>query len=334
MNRRGAERFEKEKMNNPIIIDCHNHVGVELLMYLRGEFPYGQMLPTMVEEGRAVGVTRWIVFPMVSNLSLDIAALREPKIVYGGLEEVPYVFENRRLLHEINGLFPQYDDVVFPFAMFDPMREPARQVAALRALRKEFPFFGLKTQTTLIQSYITSLLEEGRVLLELAEEWDMPVLIHSSVFPGDPWAQASDIIDIAEVTPGVRFCVAHSCRFDRTQLDRIAALPNTWFDCSAHTIHCQLAVADSPHVAPPKRRFPSNYTRPEVVLRDLAEAYPDKLIWGSDSPYYSYVGSGLTLFSTYAAEGACLRALPEEIRHRIAFENTQRCFRLPLGGKT
>lgn len=321
-------------MNNSITIDCHNHVGVELLMYLRGEFPYGQMLPTMVEEGRAAGVTHWIVFPMVSNLSLDIAALREGKVAGGGLEAVPYAFENRRLLQEVHSLFPQYAGVVFPFAMFDPMREPQKQVIALRALRQEFSFFGLKTQTTIIQSYIKCLLEEGRVLLELAEEWDLPVLIHSSVFPGDPWAQARDILDILESTPEVHFCVAHSCRFDRTQLDRIAALPNAWFDCSAHIIHCQLAVADSPHVAPWERRFPSDYTRPEVVLRDLAEAYPDKLIWGSDSPYYSYVGSGLTLFSTYSAEGACLYSLPEGIRHRIAFENTQRCFRLPLGGKT
>jgi predicted TIM-barrel fold metal-dependent hydrolase len=319
-------------MNDPITIDCHNHVGVELLMYLRGEFPYGQMLPTMIAEGQAAGVTHWIVFPMVSNLSLDISALREAKIADGGLEEVPYAFENRRLLQEIYTLFPHHAEVVFPFAMFDPMRQPVQQVATLQALRREFPFFGLKTQTTILQSYIKSLMEEGRVILELAEEWNMPLLIHSSVYPGDLWAQARDILDIAEATPRVHFCIAHSCRFDRTQLDRIAALPNAWFDCSAHIIHCQLAVADSPHVAPPERRFPSDYTRPEVVLRDLAEAYPDKLIWGSDSPYYSYVGSGLTLFSTYAAEGACLYSLPEEARHRVAFENTQRCFHLPLGG--
>src|SRR5207249_10902481 len=28
----------------PMIIDCHSHVGVDLLFYLRGEFPYAQHL--------------------------------------------------------------------------------------------------------------------------------------------------------------------------------------------------------------------------------------------------------------------------------------------------
>jgi hypothetical protein len=36
-----------------VLIDCHNHIGVDLLFYLRGEFPYAQHLSAMVAEGRA-----------------------------------------------------------------------------------------------------------------------------------------------------------------------------------------------------------------------------------------------------------------------------------------
>jgi len=151
-------------------------------------------------------------------------------------------------------------------------------------------------------------------------------LIHSSVLPADIWAQAKDILDIVEVTPGVRFCVAHSLRFDREQLDRLATLPNAWFDCSAHRIHCQLAVDNGPSVAPPERRFPSDYTRPDQVLRDLAEAYPQKLMWGSDSPYYSFVASigdvNFSLLSTYAEEVACFKALPDELQRLTGETNT------------
>lgn len=319
------------------VIDCHNHAGVELLAYLRGDFPYAQMLPQMVGEGRAAaGVTHWIVFPMVSNLSLDIAGMREGLIrTDNALETVPYAWENRRLLDELHTQYPQYLPHVFPFAMFDPMRNPHAQANALRALRAEYPFYGLKTQTTILQSFVSALRGEGRVLLELANEWNLPVLIHSSVHPQDPWAQASDILDIVEQTPGVRFCVAHSCRFDQTQLERVTRLPNAWFDCSAHIIHCELACRNGLAVAPPARRFASDYARPDQVLRDLAQAYPGKLVWGSDSPYYSFAPkNGGGLWSSYADEGACLHALPPPLVREIAFANPQTCFGLPLAEET
>src|SRR5687767_9601183 len=105
-----------------MIIDCHNHIGVEPLSYLRGEFPYAQHLSTMIEEGRALGVDRWIVFPFVSNLSLNFAKMREGKVKFpGGLERVPYAFENRRMLEEVYELFPDYGKATIPFVILDPM---------------------------------------------------------------------------------------------------------------------------------------------------------------------------------------------------------------------
>src|SRR5258708_7945422 len=220
-----------------MIIDCHNHVGADVMFYLRGDFPYAQHLVAMTGEGGPLGVDWWIVFPFVMNLSLKIEAMRRGEIVSGGLEKVPYAFENRRLLREIYELFPEEGKRCLPFAMLDPMREQAGQIAELRRLRSEFRFYGLKLQTTMTQAFIKTLGEEGRGFIELAEEWDIPFLIHSSVGPDDPWAQASDILDIAERFPRVRFCLAHSCRYDRDCLDRVQALPNAWFDCSAHCIH-------------------------------------------------------------------------------------------------
>jgi predicted TIM-barrel fold metal-dependent hydrolase len=317
-----------------MIIDCHNHVGVDLLFYLRGEFPYGQHLSAMVAEGGELGVARWIVFPMVSNLSLDIAALKAGEIrPQGGLEKVPYAFENRRMLHEIFRLFPDLGQRTMPFAMLDPMREIQSQAAELRKLRAEFKIYGLKIQSTIIQSDIKCLAKEGRIFLELAEEWNLPFIIHSSVHPADCWAQARDILDLAEANPKVRFCLAHSCRFDRECLARVNELPNAWFDCSAHCIHCDCAVQDLPLVAPENRRFASDYHRPAQVMADLAAAYPNKFLWGSDSPFYSYVGEyeggTLALMSSYQKEMATLRAQPAEVVERIAGANTWQFLGLP-----
>ena len=315
-----------------MIIDCHNHVGADIMFYLRGDFPYAQHLVAMTREGSALGVDRWIVFPFVINLSLRIEALRRGEIEPGGLETVPYAFENRRLLKEVYELFPEEGKRCLPFVMLDPMREQAAQIAALRQLRADYPFYGLKIQTTMLQSFIKTLGEEGRGFIDLAAEWDIPFLIHSSVGPDDPWAQASDILDVAEKFPYVRFSLAHSCRYDRECLDRVNALPNTWFDCSAHCIHCDGAVGDLPYIAERSRRFDSDFTNPARVIADLASAYPDKFLWGSDSPYYSYVAmlgsQRIALISTYEKEVGALRAQPPEVVARIANKNTRAWLKL------
>ncbi len=315
-----------------VLIDCHNHLGADLFFYLNGYYPYAQDLPALVTEGRRHGIDRWVVFPMVANLTFDVAAMRAGRLAPGGLETVPYAFENERMLREIYELHPALGRRTLPFAMLDPMREPAAQVRRLRELHAQFPFYGLKIQATMIQADIKALLGEGRGFLELAEELDLPFLIHSSVAADDPWSQAVDIMKVAEATPTVRFCLAHSCRFDRACLDRVAELPNTWFDCSAHRIHCESAVSNLPFVAAPERRFPADYRDPTAVLHAMAEAYPTKLMWGSDSPFQSYVakhdGRIVSLVSTYEQETACLHALPERLRQAVGCDNLRGLLRL------
>ncbi|MEO6874621.1 MAG: amidohydrolase family protein [Opitutaceae bacterium] len=304
-----------------MLIDCHNHLGVDLFFYLNGYHPYAQDLPALVTEGRHCGIDRWIVFPMVSNLTFDVPAMRAGKLVPSGCEAVPYAFENERMLREIYELYPDLGQLTLPFAILDPLREPVAQVKKLRELHARFPFYGLKIQATVIHSDVTALLREGRVFLELAAELNLPFIIHSSVAPEDTWSQASDILKVAEATPAVRFCLAHSCRYDRECLERVAQLPNTWFDCSAHRIHCESVVRGWPNVAPLARRFDADYRDPAAVMRALADAYPTKFIWGSDSPFQSYVDSNYSLRSTYAEETACLHALPAQLKQAVAHDN-------------
>ncbi|MFA6543302.1 MAG: amidohydrolase family protein [Limisphaerales bacterium] len=316
-----------------MIIDCHNHVGADLLFYLHGDFPYAQHLVAMTQEGGALGVTRWIVFPFVAYAAMDVTKFRGGGIGFGnGLETVPYAFENRRLLEECHRLFPEEGRKTLPFVMVDPMRNTDAQAAELVKLRAEHRFNGIKIQSTIIQADIRRLAHEGRVFLDLARQWDVPLLIHSSVAKDDPWAQAHDILDIAEANPDIRFCAAHSCRYDRECLDRVNALPNAWFDCSAHCIHCVGAVGDLPYIAPRSRRFDSDYTDPARVIADLAAAYPDKFMWGSDSPFYSYAaelnGKILRLISTYKAEVAALKSSPPAVVQRIAGTNTRNFLKL------
>ncbi|MBE35658.1 MAG: hypothetical protein CMI16_08925 [Opitutaceae bacterium] len=307
-----------------MIIDCHNHIGADLFFYLNGYSPYAQDLPTMVTEGGRHGIDRWVVFPMVSNLTFDVGAMRHTKLAPGTIENVPYAFENERMLREIYELYPDIGKLTLPFVILDPMRKPQDQVARLRELYQQFAFYGLKIQATMIEAKVDSLLTVGRCFLDLAAELNLPFLIHSSV-GDDPWSQAKDILRVAEETPEVRFCLAHSCRYDHECLDRVAELPNTWYDCSAHCIHSLGATKNLEFIAPPERRFPADYSDPSAVLQAMAEAYPTKLIWGSDSPFQSYVAllgdEVLSLRSTVEAESACVHNLPENLKPAIAQDN-------------
>lgn len=318
-------------------IDCHNHLGVDLLFYLHGDFPYAQDLPTLVSDGRRNGVTHWIAFPFVSNLAFSPVALLDGKLqTEGAVEKVPYAFENRRMLQEVYSLFPDEGRRILPFAIVDPERQTATQADALRTLRDDYRFYGLKIQGSIIQSRVKGLFGAGKVFLDLARAWNIPLLIHSSYARGDLWSQSHDILDVAEANPDIRFCLAHSCRFERSALDRLAELPNCWFDCSAHCIHCDAVVQGLPIVAPEGERFPSDYTRPGRVLADLAAAYPDKLMWGTDSPFYSYAGKSganvLSLRSSYAREASALDDLSATSLNQVTCANTLAYLQLPDEG--
>ncbi len=317
-------------------IDVHTHVGVDLLFYFGGGYPYALDLPNLILEGGRSGLNRWVVFPMVTHTALSLRGLRSGLIKEGedALEKIPYAWENRRLMQEIYDLFPELGQQTLPFAMMDPSRAPREQVEELRKLRKSYRFYGLKIQATILQSPIRALLDTGKCLIDFAEDHALPVLIHTSIHPADAWSQVADILDVARARPGVRFCLAHSCRFDLKGLNEVARLSNTWFDCSAHVIACRLAAENHPAVASEKGRFPSDYTNPAKVLSDLATAYPDKLLWGSDAPFHSYVateteaalagGKRMRLTCSYEEEAAPLLALSLEIQNRISSENTLR----------
>jgi predicted TIM-barrel fold metal-dependent hydrolase len=215
----------------------------------------------------------------------------------------------------------------------DPARRQAEQVETLKLLKERYPIRGLKIQATMIQAPIRRLLDEGSCLVDLAADWNVPMLIHSSIAAGDIWSQAGDILDIAEARPEVRFCLAHSCRFHRPSLERLGTLSNTWFDCSAHAIHCDAAVAGLDIVASPETRLETDYARPEAVMKALYDLLPERMMWGSDAPFYSYAGGHdgetLRLFSSYEREISALSLLEQSEKEAVMHGNTLRFLGLP-----
>ena len=304
-------------------IDCHVHIGVDPLFYLQGWSPYCLDLTCLLNEAKDTGITNWVVFPFVSYMALDAEGLRAGKIrLPFSTNAIPYSFENQRLFKDVGRLNEKERSYFHPFLMADPGREPAAQVGELKKLAKTHRAYGIKIQATIIQSPIISLLVQARCILDYAEENNLPLIIHTSIDPTDVWSQCSDILQVVKSRPNVRFVLAHSCRFHHESLRIVADLANAWFDCSAHVIHCQSAVQNLPAVAKIEERFPTDYSSPRTVLKDLAEAFPKKLIWGSDAPFYSYQDDAFQMTSSYREEASVLNSLPADLLELVSHRNT------------
>ncbi len=329
------ETILRRRMRKPTVIDVHSHVGADAANFARGDFPYAQTAEDLLVRLDRWGVGAAVCFPFLYTRYYDWTAFMNGRMrkARDRACPVPYATENRRLCQEIYEAYPACAGRLLPFAFFDPSRDQAGQVSVLRELADAYPVFGLKTATSYIQAPIGDLLKRGQCFVDFAAEKQLPLMIHTSVMPHDPWANVFEVLKVVEARPDVRFCLAHSCRFDRRALDRAAELSNCFVDSSALSIHCQLVQQQSPAVAAKPDRFVAPYRRPADVLRRLAAAYPDTLMYGSDSPYYSFMSrftnsEGKTtiikLTCDTDAEIKGYRTLCPAVRARIGIQNPLR----------
>ena len=294
----------------PTSFDVHTHIGVDLGFYLGGWWPYACSTRELLAHLDEAGVDRAVCFPFTLPSAFDVQAFARDRRVELLPGRCPYDLENDRLLAEIEQL--DTDHRLMPFAMFDPARQVQQQLTWLERNVKRL--FGLKTQSTVLQSPITALLDESADLMHFAADHDLPVLMHTAVLPEDHWAQASDCPKVAKRYPNVRFNLAHSLRFDAPCLEEASGQPNVWVDCSAHLIHCQLARQDSPAVAPVQNRVDADYESAAGVLEAVHAILGDRYLWGSDYPFCSWCDDQIRGIYTYQQEAAVLSQLDPSIR--------------------
>ena len=322
-------------LKQPGLIDGHTHVGSDAALFHGGSFPYALPAEDAVLRMDLNDIQYAVCFPFVYTAYFCL-----PDFVRNGftrsdgeLSPVPYQNENERLCREIYEAFPDTAERLLPFACFDPGREPEGQVAALERLTARYPLFGLKTAASYLQSHVTDLLGEGRCLLDFAAGNNLPVTLHTAVMPGDPWANVFEILKVVEARPDVRFGLAHTCRFDRRALERADSAANCFVDFSAFHIHCKLARENHAAVAGGDDRFPADYARHAVAMQAIAEAYPDTVLWGTDTPSHQFMSRfvdehgeehWMHLTCEVSRETDELRELPEGLVDRIGYANTVR----------
>ncbi|MDD4103164.1 MAG: amidohydrolase family protein, partial [Kiritimatiellae bacterium] len=243
----------------------------------------------------------------------------------------PYAAENELLLREVYDFCPELTARFLPFVSVDPLRRVAAQCSSLEALSSRYPIYGIKVSGVLCQAPLTAFLKQGRPLLDLARERNWPILFHTTCSMDDCYSNSELAFRVIEARPDLRFALAHAIGFQQQALDRARQLPNVWIDSAALTIQVKLARDNSNIVAPREQRFRADYRHPGKVLSKLATAYPGRMLWGSDTPAYSYIcrrrqgGDTIQEFrlkAVYEDEVAALRYLPEAQQREVANRNT------------
>jgi len=326
-------RIESKDLQGKIT-DIHAHVGIDIKAYAKGEYPYCQSLEGLYYRQALNHVDMSVVFTYATDLYFDLPTLiRHGRMVPAAepYSEAPYTLENRMVCRELFQFCPELRDRFLPFVIIDPVRKVREQVRALEELAAEYPIYGIKVVPVGCQSPITGLLGEGEAFLGFARKRNLPLLFHVTVHPAEQYSQAADAFRVAERHPDLRFCFAHCIGLDRDFLLRADAAPNIWVDTAALKIQVQAAFEGYAFMAPPEKRFDWNYGDHVVVMRELVERFPDTIVWGSDSPAYSYISRRLQgegsfidfrLKGTYEQEKQALDGLSPDFREKAACRNS------------
>jgi predicted TIM-barrel fold metal-dependent hydrolase len=305
-------------------IDIHSHAGIQIREAAQINFPYCSSIEDLAYRQKANGVDVSSVFPAGPDLFFDLPALietgrKEPAA--HPISRAPYERENRLLLTDVFRFCPEHSRRFLPFVSVDPGRLVGEQMAILRELEEEFPIYGVKIAPVATQTKVTELLREGEAFFEFFAARNWPILFHVAVSRGEEFSQAADTLRVIERHPELRYCLAHCIGFHRQHLEQADALPNVWVDTAALKIQVELACQNSALMALPPDRIECTFSDHIEVLRELVERFPKTIIWGTDSPYHSYItrrlqGEGVyaefRLKGTYEQEKAALNALTPE----------------------
>ncbi len=324
----------KRNLKNKII-DCHSHAGVSIKAYMNMEYPYACTIEGIAFSQELYGIDINVVFPFSPDLFFDPSYLKTGicKPAKNPLSEAPYTVENELLLKEVYEFCPELKERFLPFISVDPVRSVSKQMKKILELEKKYKIFGIKIVAVVCQSSILGLLKEGRVFLDYAKERNFPFLFHTTVHPEENFSHAKLCFKVIEKNPDIRFCLAHCIGFDKNYLELADKAENVWVDTSALKIQVQLTKENHPIAAPAETRFDADYSDHKKVLKALVEAFPETIIWGTDTPAYSYIarrkqGTGkssyveMRLKGTYRDEVEALRSLSANLIKKIANQNS------------
>lgn len=318
------------------VIDIHSHIGVSLKAYAALEFPYSQTVEDLLYRQKANGVDVNVVFPQTGDLAYDLPTLLQKGDVIPAVRPLspsPYEKENAMVMADVFQFHPEDKGRFLTFVSVDPGRFVKEQLRGLRELEKRFPIYGIKINPVICQSKITELLDRGKPFLDFVRERNIPFLLHTTSDTRETYSRFPLAMRVIEKNEDIRFCLAHCIGFHREFLSVADQLPNVWVDTAALKIQVQCVYEDNPIMASRNERVKADYSDYRQVFLTLMQMFPDTMIWGSDSPAYSYIvvrkqAEGVfqefKLRATFEDEKRALDFLPGELKLKASNRNSRK----------
>lgn len=308
------------RSNSNVLIDVHSHCGYGHYNVIKRRYPSTQSVVDLASKTKSAGIEYVVSFPFPgSTYYFDIPEIAKGNLhVPNPIEEFPYHFANRQLFYEVS-LFGE--GRILPFANIYPKHKEQEQADYLGRLVKEGILFGLKFHTLATQYSALALIDSP--FMEIAKRYSLPVLIHSG---SDKISHPKNIVQLAEHHPEIRFCIAHAAKFEKNIFDYITKnkIKNVFMDTSPFISLTKDTLLDiERNIGEEKLDLP--YDEPKLALLKFCQLFPDFLVWGTDEPWTTITDDNQNniLFKiTYKDEADLLQSLPEDIKRKIAYENS------------
>lgn len=302
-------------------IDAHTHIGgVSYTNMLLGGYPYSQSVDELLKEMNTNGISHAITtpFPVFYGHRKEVLvdeALAQVLLQY---EKFPYCFANRMMLEEIK-IFGE--GRFFPFVLMALNKDLEKQIEYISKLSEKYKIYGVKLYTVYDNVCLSEMIN-SHIFTEFLKRYKYPIMIHSSF---DGAGDANDIVKFAEAYPEININIAHMARFKKKSLEEIKKLSNVYLDFSPFLMLCEfmknIKKDDGNGVF-----CDLNYEDPFDVLCYITEEFPQKIMYGSDAPFYtvfeySDMKSKEETRFVYKDTVKLLYKLPENIRERIVSKN-------------
>ena len=137
-----------------------------------------------------------------------------------------------------------------------------------------------------------------------------------------------NIVKLAEQYTDIRFCIAHAARFEKNVFDYLTdnGLKNIFLDTSPFLSITKLTPLDIERgVGGCKLNL--SYNKPMQALVELCQIAPEFVVWGTDEPWTTITDDHqgkILLKAKYEDEVSLLQSLPENLKKKIAHDNSTR----------
>ena len=300
-----------------MIIDIHTHIGVSWKRTFHNIYPSSQTVKDLVLKMELYGIDYAVTFPFTSTLYDDPRYYNE--LVPIKFMDFPFKVENELMLSQIKHLGK---GKLLPFLIIDPKRKVKKQITQIEKWLKEYNIYGLKVHTKATRTRGDEMI--GSPFMDLAKKHGLPILFHSYL---QDITHPLPILKLALEYPEINICIAHWGGFIQefyNELDR-SNPKNLFIDTSPIIANSLSIEADAK-----KRGFKIldiNYPDPKCMILDMMKKYEDRIIFGTDEPFTTYINpleGENSIFSDLGKELETLKGLNKDLFEKITYKNAKR----------